>query len=181
MALWNADFPPGEKRDTLASTERPRIEQDYERMSHIFFKTAQQPDFARDPDRVRKKAKKKALDAWQRLQKGEDFAKVARECTEDTISRPKGGSLGAVQKGIFGDDTEKVFEGLKPEGYSQPVESPWGFHIIRRDLLTEQDILDILRGEYESTKKRDIYDSIQKSAKIERGQSDEVNRLPSSV
>ena len=166
--LWNADFPPGEKRGTLTSKERPRIERDYERMSHIFFNTAQQPDFAHDPDRVRKRAKEKALDAWQRLQKGEDFAKVARERSEDSISRPKGGSLGYVQKGIFGNDVEKAFEALKPDEYSQPIESPWGFHIVRRGLLTEQDVLDILRGEYESTKTQEIDDSIRKSARIER-------------
>jgi parvulin-like peptidyl-prolyl isomerase len=167
-ALWNSAFPPGEKRDTLTSKARPRIEKEYERMSHIFFNTAQQPDFARDPDRVREEAKKKALEAWQRLQKGEDFAKVARERSEDSNSRPQGGSLGCVQKGTFGDDVEKAFEALKPDGYSQPVESPWGFHIVRRELLTESDVVGILRDEYESTKAKEIDESIQKSAKIER-------------
>ena len=69
---------------------------------------------------------------------------------------------------MFGDDVEKAFEALKPGAYSQPVESPWGFHIVRRELLNGQDIVDILRSEYEGTKTREIYDSIQKAAKIER-------------
>lgn len=167
-ALWNAACPPGEKRDTLTSKARPRIEQDYERVSHIFFNTAQQPDFADDPDKVRARVKEKALAAWQRLQAGEEFSKVARERSEDSISRPKGGSLGCVQKSIFGDAFEKALEALEPGACSKPVESPWGFHIVRREHLTVQDILDILQGEYANTTTRAIYDAIQKSAKIER-------------
>jgi len=56
----------------------------------------------------------------------------------------------------------------KPGGHSRPSESPWGFHIVRRDLITEQDVLDVLRKEYRKKKLGELYSRIEQVAKIER-------------
>lgn len=92
LGLWNKEHPAGEARGKLVATERQRVEKSHIKVAHIFFNTAQQPEFQVDPDGVRKKAETKALAAWQRLQAGEDFAKLVQDCSEDAISRPKGGS-----------------------------------------------------------------------------------------
>ena len=166
--LWETDYPVGEKRDAFMAAERPRVEQNYVKMSHIFFNTAQQPDFEANPDGVRQRARNKAMTAMWNLQSDSDFAKVAEECSEDTVSRSKGGSLGCVPKTTFGKDVEEALQKLKPGERSQPIESPWGFHIVRRDLMTEQDVIDILRKEYRKKKLGELYSTIEQDAKIER-------------
>jgi hypothetical protein len=167
-ALWNAEFPIGEKRNSLLAENRKRIERDYMKISHIFFNTVQQPDYETNPDGVREKAKTKAMNVLQRLQKGEEFANLAKEYSEDAFSRPEGGDLGCVPKEIFGPALPKAVQQLKPGELSQPVESSWGFHIIRRETISDQDILSVLESDYKEKKAREIYDSIKWNVYVER-------------
>jgi len=166
--LWEAEFPAGEKRQRLLEGERARIEQTYANLSHIFFNTVQQPGYAEDPEGVRRRAKKRALDASSRLQQGAIFAELARTYSDDSISKPKGGSLGCVLKGIFGTDVEKAIQALGPGAISQPVESPWGYHIIRCEPLTDQNILDVLKSEGTGRRLASLYNANIKSARVER-------------
>lgn len=167
-ALWEAEYPVGEKRRQLLETERPRVQRSYAKLSHIFFGTAQQPDFADDADAVRKRAREKALTACQKLQHGADFAKLARQCSEDTISRPKGGDLGCVLTSLFGKDAEESIQALTPGTYGQPVESPWGCHVFRREGLTDQDVLDVLKADARGQCLAERYDAMMKNAAVER-------------
>ena len=167
-ALWNAEYPPGLERGKFASAERPRIERTYARMSHIFFRTAQQPDYAEYPDAVRAKAKERATDVWDRIQKGEDFGKLAERTSEDFTTRAKGGSLGCIPKDTFGRDVQRACETTKPGDCSPPVESPWGFHVIRCERLTEEDVQDILRTEFRNRKETELYPSIKTNAVVRR-------------
>lgn len=83
-------------------------------------------------------AKAKAEDILRRVQKGEDFAALAKQYSEDPGSKDKGGDLGFVKKGTFVPEFEKaIFQDLKV-GQVSPnlVESSFGFHIIQK--LAEQ-------------------------------------------
>jgi hypothetical protein len=166
-ASWKTDNPPGETLDRALADERAHIEQDYMKLSHVFFNTAQQPDYASRPDNVRARARAMAQKAWQRLKKGEDFARVVQDCTEDAVSRPSGGSLGCIPKDIFGPRVDAEYEKLPPGAFSEPVESPWGFHILRRDAIEDRDILEMLQAEYKEKKLPDVYTFVQEQAKVE--------------
>ncbi len=167
-ALWNEAYPPGGKRDDLLARERARIGREYVVFSHVFFNTVQQPDFQADPDTVRAEAGRKAATAWKRLQKGEDFAGVAREVSEDAFSKPKGGSLGCMPADAFGASVEEVLRKLKPGEVARPVESPWGWHVLRRDAMSDQDVLEALQTEFRNKRLQEVCESIEKSAKVER-------------
>ncbi len=78
-----------------------------------------------------------------RLQKGEDFGKIAIEKSIDTGSAPQGGDLGWFAKGGGATEFENSAFALKIGEISQPVQSPDGYHIIQvlghadRELSTE--------------------------------------------
>jgi peptidyl-prolyl cis-trans isomerase SurA len=74
---------------------------------------------------------KKALAGRARLSKGEDFALVASEESEDPGSKPRGGDLGTFGRGEMVPEFEKAaFE--SPVGkVVGPVRSPFGWHLIR--------------------------------------------------
>lgn len=66
-----------------------------------------------------------------RLKKGEDFAKVAKEVSKDPSSASKGGDLGYFGKGKMVPAFEQAAFSLKVGEISQPVKTPYGYHIIK--------------------------------------------------
>lgn len=65
------------------------------------------------------------------LRRGADFATAARRFSQDPGSRDQGGSLNWFRRGVMVPEFEKVAFSLKPGMISDPVESPFGFHIIQ--------------------------------------------------
>lgn len=61
---------------------------------------------------------------------GADFAALARANSDDVGSKDAGGDLGPVEKGVFGDEFDKVFFAMEPGQVSNPVRLADGFHIV---------------------------------------------------
>lgn len=80
---------------------------------------------------TKEEAKKKAQAVLERVRKGEDFAKLAKEISDDPGSKDKGGEYDFFAKGAMVPEFEEVAFKLKPGEVSEPVETPYGFHIIR--------------------------------------------------
>ncbi len=82
-------------------------------------------------DKGKKKDKmKKAKDLLKQLDKGEDFAKLAKE-NSDCPSKAKGGSLGEFPRGNMVPAFEKAAFSLKSNEVSKVVETKFGYHIIQ--------------------------------------------------
>jgi hypothetical protein len=167
QAMWDAQYPEGEKRTAFLQKEEPVVARRYAKLYQIFFNTFQQPDFADAPDRVRAEALKKAEAALARLRKGERFQDVARDVSEDNVSREKGGDLGCVPIDAFGKEFAVVVSALKPGDYSEPVATPWGYHIVLRESMADADVLDVLQKEYLDSKTQEAEQVAQKDAKVE--------------
>ena len=65
------------------------------------------------------------------LRLGADFATAARRFSQDPGSKEQGGSLNWFRRGVMVPEFERVAFGLKPGVVSDPVESPFGYHIIQ--------------------------------------------------
>jgi peptidyl-prolyl cis-trans isomerase SurA len=65
------------------------------------------------------------------LRRGADFATAARRFSQDPGSKEQGGSLNWFRRGVMVPEFEKVAFSLKPGVVSDPVESPFGYHIIQ--------------------------------------------------
>jgi peptidyl-prolyl cis-trans isomerase D len=104
-------------------------------------------DSYRTPDRVRvrhilvktqgkskdeaAKLKAKAEDILKQVQRGGDFAELAKKSSDDTGSAVKGGELGWITKGQTVPNFEKTAFSLKPGETSGLVETEYGYHIIQ--------------------------------------------------
>ena len=78
------------------------------------------------------KARAKTADVIRRAKAGEDFAKMARELSEDPGSKANGGDLGLVRKGEMVPQFEQAVFALKAGEISpEPVRTPFGFHAIK--------------------------------------------------
>lgn len=123
-------------------------------------------------------AKKKAAEALKRLKKGEDFAAVAKEMSDDAVSREKGGDLGFFRRGVMVPKFEEAAFALKPgEMTKEPVRTPFGFHLIEvlerkaervkpldevRDQITES-----LKNRNLFKARRELVERLRKEGKVE--------------
>jgi peptidyl-prolyl cis-trans isomerase SurA len=78
----------------------------------------------------------------ERIAGGEDFGEIAKVQSEDS-SAAKGGDLGWVAAGDTVPEFERVMNGLKDGEVSQPIQTPFGWHLVqvlqrRSDELSEE-------------------------------------------
>ncbi len=75
-------------------------------------------------------ARRRLVALKERLDNGADFADLARQHSSD-LSAAKGGDLGWLYQGDTVPDFEKAMDALKINEVSQPVRSPFGWHLIQ--------------------------------------------------
>lgn len=84
----------------------------------------------------------------ERIEGGEDFAAVASEVSTDQGSAAQGGQLGQLQPGAFVPEFEEAALAVEPGELSDPVETQFGFHVIRTEAPPE--LGDDLRDQIET-------------------------------
>jgi len=79
------------------------------------------------------KTENEAKSVKARIDKGEDFGKVAKEVSTDTGSKDNGGDLGDLEEENSGLDATflKAALALKPGEVSNPVQTQYGWHVIK--------------------------------------------------
>lgn len=75
----------------------------------------------------------------ERIANGADFAELARLHSDD-LSAAKGGDLGWLSPGDTVPEFERAMEALKPGEVSQPIQSPFGWHLIQVLERRDQDV-----------------------------------------
>lgn len=107
-----------EQKNVFTTEERRRV-------SHILV-AAEEGNAEAD-----QKALAKIKTIQERLRKGDAFAKLAQELSEDSASASKGGDLGVLAKGTIDPALEAAATALGKEQVSEPVRTPFGYHLIQ--------------------------------------------------
>lgn len=66
-----------------------------------------------------------------RLVGGDDFEKLAKAHSEDTVSAAQGGDLGWVSPGTLVSEFENIMNQLEPNEISEPFPTQFGWHILQ--------------------------------------------------
>ncbi len=98
------------------------------KVRHILLKLP--PDAS---DEQRKKVEDEARALHARIEAGEDFIDLAKQYSEDDLSRDKGGDLGEIQPGDMSPELDRIIFSLQPGAIGGPVKTAQGFHIVRID------------------------------------------------
>jgi peptidyl-prolyl cis-trans isomerase C len=140
--------------------------------SHILIKV--QTDA---PDDQKAAARKKIEAVQQKVQKGEDFATLAKTYSEGP-SGPKGGDLGYFRRGQMVKPFEEAAFSLKPNETSEIVETQFGYHLIKvndkkpAQKMTHAEVKDRLNDNLKKQKtdsEANAYiETLRKDAKIEK-------------
>jgi peptidyl-prolyl cis-trans isomerase D len=118
------------------------------------------------PDQLEAK-KKKAEEILEKAKKTKDFGSLAKQYSE-AENALKGGDLGWIQKGMFGEQIESILFSMKPGDLTQVLPARDGFHILKTEEVKEEkqksfeevkdQILQILKkekGKAEASRKAD--------------------------
>jgi peptidyl-prolyl cis-trans isomerase C len=120
---------------------------DYETLTarHILIrvKGAPMPVAPGKPELSDDEAKAKAESIRKRIVGGEDFAKIAKDESDDTSSGEKGGDLGEFKKGMMVQPFDTAAFALKTGEVSEPVLSTFGYHIIQVQTHTTKTLAEM--------------------------------------
>lgn len=75
----------------------------------------------------------------ERIDNGADFAELAKVHSDD-LSASKGGDLGWLNPGDTVPEFERAMDALQPNAVSEPVRSPFGWHMIQVLERRDQDV-----------------------------------------
>ncbi len=97
-------------------------------------------------------ARKKAEDILAKVNSGGDFAKLARELSQDAGSAAQGGDLGWAERSFFVGPFADALFSMKPGEVRGPVRTQFGYHILRLDEIqpAKQKALQDVRAELEA-------------------------------
>ena len=121
--------------------------------------------------------------AFDRINKGESFDKVAQEMSTDKVSAQRGGQIGPFRRGELVKEFEEVVFNLKNGEISDIVETPFGLHIITK--VSEEKLQPIpedvakaeIKGIIEKTKFENWFEDTKKklNVSIDYSKLDNIN------
>ncbi|MCY8230585.1 foldase protein PrsA [Priestia endophytica] len=90
---------------------------------------------------------KTAKEIKEKLDKGEDFATLAKKYSTDTATSESGGELGYFEEGTMTDEFDKKAFSMKKGEISDPVKTDYGYHIIK-----VEDVKEAKQASYKDSK-----------------------------
>jgi peptidyl-prolyl cis-trans isomerase C len=115
----------------------------------------------------------KAKELADKIAKGEDFAKLAKENSKDPGSKEDGGMLGFFGRGQMVPQFEEAAYRLKKGEVSAPIKSQFGYHLIKledrreKKLPTFEEVKDRIVNSMIQKKAQEVANSLRTAAKIE--------------
>jgi len=94
-------------------------------------------------------AEAEARDLYARIQAGESFEELAQEHSDDGGTASRGGDLGVLTRSQLPGELGGAIFAMQPGDVEGPIESDFGFHVVRLDSILEQGPLPLeqVRGE----------------------------------
>ena len=86
---------------------------------------------ATNAKRTAEQAKARADEVLAKLQKGGDFAKLAKEYSDDPVTAKKGGDMGVVQPGFYGEAFDTALARLSVGQLSSVVKTRYGYQVLK--------------------------------------------------
>jgi foldase protein PrsA len=111
---------------------------------------------------------KTAKEIKEKLEKGADFAKLAKEYSKDTGSAANGGDLGWFGPGKMVKEFEDAAYSLKVGEISDPVKTDYGYHIIKVTDKEEKKSFEEMKDEIEFEVKKSKLDTTKVQSELEK-------------
>lgn len=118
------------------------------------------------------KTESEAKEVYDKAKGGEDFEVLAKKYSKDPTSAQNMGDLGFMNRSRMPPQFSEAAFALKPGEISQPVKSPFGFHVIKMVAKRDgkpvkfDDVKEQVRGDFQNESMNDLVSSLKKSNKV---------------
>jgi peptidyl-prolyl cis-trans isomerase C len=135
-------------------------------------------------EKASKDAEDKIKAVIARLKKGEDFAKIAAEVTEDPSGKANGGDLGYFGKEQMVPEFSEVAFKLDKGQISEPVKTQFGWHVLKvEDKRAKtppkfEDVKPQIENFVTRKAQAELVTSLRANAKLEKMYKDEPSATP---
>lgn len=119
------------------------------------------------------RSKKLAEEIRRRVDKGQDFAVLAKNYSDDPASKSKGGDLGFFGTGAMVKPFEDAAFSLKISEFAGPIKTDYGYHIIKltdvriKKIPGRPDIQAAILQEKQENAYRNWYFNLKQKSKVE--------------
>jgi peptidyl-prolyl cis-trans isomerase D len=155
--------------------------------AHILIKT----DPAKGPE-ADAAARAKAEKILARANAGEDFAKLARESSEDVSNKDTGGQLPPFSRGQMVPEFEQAAFGMSPGEIAGPVKTQFGYHVIKMTAKNPEHVqsfeearaalgAELSQRKAEAETSRLARDLAEKVHKLPKDSDEELRKLQNDV
>jgi peptidyl-prolyl cis-trans isomerase C len=160
-----------------------------ERLRKLYDETAKnlKPEEEARARHILVKTEEEAKKVKERLEKGEDFAKVANEVSIDPGSGKQGGDLGFFGRGQMVPAFEEAAFKLEPGKVSEPVKTQFGYHVIKLEEKRTRPVppFDQVRPQIENyvvrTAQQDFVLKLRNDSKVERTEAGQPSKPPADA
>ncbi|MFK0570197.1 SurA N-terminal domain-containing protein [Endozoicomonas sp.] len=113
-------------------------------------------------ERTLEAAKSRAGEVIAKLKSGTVFSDLAKSYSDDPMTAEKGGDLGTVEPGFFGDEFDNTVAELKAGEVSSPIETNFGIQILKVTSRDQPEVpsLNEMRSGIETALKQNEVDSL---------------------
>jgi len=95
---------------------------------------------------AQREALRKITEVYTKLKAGADFAELAKQYSDDTKTKDKGGDLGFFARyGVIRDPMAGAAFLLRPGEFSGVLASPYGFHIMKTTDVKAPEFVDFAK------------------------------------
>jgi peptidyl-prolyl cis-trans isomerase NIMA-interacting 1 len=100
--------------------------------SHVLIQYKGSARAGENVTRTKEEAQKLATDVMNKAKKGQDFAALAKQYSDEPGAKDRAGALGKFTRQTMVKPFADAAFALKPGEISTVVETPFGFHVIKR-------------------------------------------------
>lgn len=134
------------------------------RVAHIMVRVEEA-----DPKEVQENMKERIKEIQERLDNGEDFSILAKKFSDDRSTAAKGGELPPFASGKMVSEFENASFALEnPGDISEPIRSPYGWHIIKLLEIIPLPTYEAMEKELKSRISKDSRSEITKNSFINK-------------
>jgi len=159
--------PSGEDIQALYEENKGRyIVPEARQASHILISVDES-----STDEEKQQKLSQANELLERVREGADFSALAEEYSDDTGSAQNGGDLGTIARGQMVQPFEDAVYEMTEGEVTGPVETRFGYHIIKLDQLREStqqplvDVRDEVEDEVRKNQAEELFDELAESFK----------------
>jgi peptidyl-prolyl cis-trans isomerase D len=156
--------------------------------SHILIKS----DPAKGPEADDAAARAKAEKILARAKAGEDFARLAKESSEDASNKETGGQLPPFSRGQMVAEFEQAAFAMSPGEIVGPVKTQFGYHVIQLTSKNPEHVqsfeeargalaADLSQRKAQAETSRQARDLSEKVRKLPKDSDEELRKLQSDV